>query len=477
MGTVHVKTVSSNSIAETDTLLFVGFVIYGFFSQYLLLTLLAGGVFIYLLKSLWRVNVPPVLLFFLLFHWMQVFASILYADFFGDTLDEVYSSSGTELLFIMTFVQISIMSAVMSKVFNNLKIRQVTRQILSNAAKEINIKNVILGYTVCVIALPIIQSFARFSASVYQLAGTFTILKTMFIALLFFIVILTRTKNKNLIIGILVIDFLLSFVSYFSDFKEFLFLGMIVALTISPKFKPSSLFKLIPFVLILFIFLSFWSYVKSDYRAYINGGTSDQVVNVSSTQALAYISKRATEFNFNGFLEGGKILLSRMQYMERYSEVYARVPSVIPHTGGSELKDAVMFILVPRALNPNKGIKDASDKTTYYTGKEFADASAGTSISMGYFCDLFIDFGLFLMIIPLALIALMVSYVSKYILEKKGYNVILIYALLIGVFLSFGTFESDMIFFLGTIRNDVIFLLIGFYFVFPRIQRFILVKK
>ena len=477
MSTIQAKATNNNSIAETAMLLFVGFVIYGFLSQYLLLTVLAGGVFIYLLKSLWRVNVPPVLLFFLLFHWMQVFASILYADFFGDSLDVIYGSEGLELLFCMTFIQIGLMGGVMAYVFNKIQLKPISKATLVNAAKEFNTNYIIIGYGICIVVLPILRSFSLSSASLLQLVCTFNIIKTLFISLLLFIVILRKSKNKNLIIGILVLEFLLSFVSYFSDFKEFLFLGMLITLTISPKLKVGTLFKLIPVVAILFVFLSFWSYIKGDYRAYINAGTTDQSVYVSNTQALSFIAARAVNFTPADIIEGGKILLSRMQYMERYSEVYARVPSIIPHTNGQELKESVMFILVPRILNPNKGIKDASDKTVLYTGKEFANASAGTSISMGYFCDLYIDFGLFLMTIPLLLMAYGMAYIPLYILERKGYNVLFIYSLLIGVFLSFGTFESDMIYFIGTIRNDIVFLVLGFMFIFPRIQKFILVKK
>jgi len=47
------------------------------------------------------------------------------------------------------------------------------------------------------------------------------------------------------------------------------------------------------------------------------------------------------------------------------------------------------------------------------------------------------------------------------------------YCLFIAVFMSLGTFESDIIFYLGSIRNYVVVLLLGNWLIFPRLNKYI----
>lgn len=234
---------------------------------------------------------------------------------------------------------------------------------------------------------------------------------------------------------------------------------------------------LTPILALLIMFLSFWSYVKEGYRSYLNQGSKQQVVAVSSSDALSYLYEKGSEFDLNSLREGGQILLSRIQYMERYSETYSRVPDVIKHRDGADLAYTLNFLLVPRFINQNKGVKDASERTAYYTGKQFSKAAQGTSISMGYFCDFYIDFGLFLMFIPLVLVAVLVGFFYKTIVAKKRYNLLFTYSLLIGTFLALGTFESDSLFFLGIMRNHAVFLILGYFTFFPFLHKFILNKN
>jgi hypothetical protein len=194
---------------------------------------------------------------------------------------------------------------------------------------------------------------------------------------------------------------------------------------------------------------------------------------VSNEDALAYIFGKAAEADLSTIREGAEIFLSRVQYMERYSEVYKTVPEIIPFQNGGDLIKTINFLLVPRFLNPDKGVKDASERTSYYTGKRFTRASQGTSISMGYFCDMYIDFGLYLMFVPLISIAALVGLVYKKIVAIKSYNRLFLNSILIGTFLSLGTFESDSLFFLGMLRNNIVLLLLAHFTLFPFINKFI----
>ena len=459
-------------IGNTDSIMLLMFFLYGLLSQYFVLTITAGISAIVIFRYLWKPYVPPVLLFFISFHWLQVFASVLYADFMRQPIHALFGSLDSDFLFFMTFLHIIAMAFVIHRYVVG-KGEVVTLDILKEAAEKLNTRNVIIGYFVAAFIMPFLVSFSINSPSLYQLVLSFGIIKVMFAALLFFIFLLKKTKNKLLIIGILIFDFVMSFASFFSDFKTVLIMVMIVYFTVYPRVKRDTLYKIIPVALLLLIFFSFWSYVKGSYRDYLNQGSFQQVQKVSDAEALAYLFDKASDINLAALQDGAALFLSRVQYMERYSEVYARVPDEVPHTDGDELAYAAEFLLIPRFLNPDKGVKDASQRTSYYTGKRFSNASQGTSISMGYFCDLYIDFGLYVMFIPLIGIAAVFGLLYRKILDIKKYNLIYVYGLLIGTFLTMGTFESDTLFFLGVLRNNIAFLIAGYFTFFPWLNKFI----
>lgn len=475
MSTITRRNNPVSSIGNTDSYILMGFVGYGFISQYLLLSIIAGISFVIIFRNLWKPYFPPVLLFFMSFHWIQVFASIIHADVSGMTIDELYGSKNSEFLFLMTFAQITVMSLVMNSFLESKRFK-AGFSFLKDAAQKLNTRNVIIGYFLSMTVLPVIVSFSYGSASLYQLVLSLRIIKVAFSALLFFILLLKNTPNRLLIISMLLFDFILSFASFFSDFKTILLMLMIVYFTVHPHLKKGAFVRMLPIALGMFVFFSFWSAVKGSYRLYLNQGTSQQVKAVDNTEALSFIFQKAAAADFGTLREGAEIFLSRIQYMERYSEVHKNVPEVIPHQDGNDLLKTVEFLLVPRFINENKGVKDASLRTSYYTGKNFSKASQGTSISMGYFCDMFIDFGLFVMFVPLALIAVLIGGVYKRILQAKGYNILFTYSILVGTFLSLGTFESDNLFFLGILRNNVVLLLLGYFAFFPFLNRFIQAK-
>ena len=90
---------------------------------------------------------------------------------------------------------------------------------------------------------------------------------------------------------------------------------------------------------------------------------------------------------------------------------------------------------------------------------------------MGYFCDLYIDFGLYIMFIPLILLYILIGIIYQKLITLRRYNIIFVYALTVGFFLSLGAFESDSLFFLGLIRNNLAFMVIGYYTFFKFLHK------
>jgi hypothetical protein len=79
----------------------------------------------------------------------------------------------------------------------------------------------------------------------------------------------------------------------------------------------------------------------------------------------------------------------------------ARVPNVLPHTEGEILKGAILHLITPRVLFPDKPeLPSDSDMVRKYSGVWVAGAEENTSIAFGYAAESYVDFGIPLMFIP-----------------------------------------------------------------------------
>ncbi|MBL7683285.1 MAG: hypothetical protein JNK00_07970 [Flavipsychrobacter sp.] len=456
---------------QIDQFVIFPFILYSFFSQYMWITIVAGISFYIILSSLWVKYLPPMLTYLFLYQWIQVFGGVLYSDYMGIPFDELFTSKDADGLFIATFIQMAVMVLFMANIFKPTVFSGL--EIMKEAASKLDTKKVLTVYGVFSLVFPTLIALTYSNPSLNQLVQSFAVLRKVSLIMLIFLLLLQKTKFNNLIIILLVVEFGLGFVSYFSSFKEIIYFFVFTYFTVKPNFKSRQVMRVAPVGLALVFFMVFWSSIKGGYRQYLNQGSGQQQIAVSTYDALNYLGDKTTNYSVDSLKTGSEVLLNRIQYMHQYSTVYGRVPSIIAHTNGDNVWSTIKFLTAPRFLTENKSILDPSTKTSYYTGKNFANAERGTSISMGYFCDLYIDYGLLLMMIPLLVITFFIGKVSNYIINSDKYNLIFNFALFIATILSLGTFESDIIFYLGSIRNYLVFMILGNYFIFPWLNKYI----
>jgi hypothetical protein len=94
-------------------------------------------------------------------------------------------------------------------------------------------------------------------------------------------------------------------------------------------------------------------------------------------------------------------LVDRMWTIYYPALAVARVPSVLPHTGGAIIGAALTHIVTPRIFFPNKGeLVSDSDMVRKYANVNVAGREQNTSIAFGYAAESYIDFGLPWMFAP-----------------------------------------------------------------------------
>jgi hypothetical protein len=165
-----------------------------------------------------------------------------------------------------------------------------------------------------------------------------------------------------------------------------------------------------------------WTAIKKDYRSFLNLGTGDQVVLVSREERINKLSKLITDLNSEKISKSTEALADRMTYVHFFGESIKVVPDLIPHENGLLWREAVENSLIPRVLNPGKKILNDSERTSYYTGGYVSGFQEGTSISLGYMAESYIDFGPILMFLPIFIWGLFCGFGYKKLLNSGQYK-------------------------------------------------------
>ena len=142
-------------------------------------------------------------------------------------------------------------------------------------------------------------------------------------------------------------------------------------------------------------------------EVFLTGGQKSQVIATDSkTGNLQKLSELVQE-NFNrdnfkeNFNKGLEALANRISYTEYFAMAVQQVPDVLPYENGALLQAGLEHVLKPRLFFPDKQSIDDSYITSKYTGRQFSGADQGVSFSLGLVAERYIDYGPFLMFIPL----------------------------------------------------------------------------
>jgi hypothetical protein len=88
-----------------------------------------------------------------------------------------------------------------------------------------------------------------------------------------------------------------------------------------------------------------------------------------------------------------------------------RVPSVLPHENGRILRNALLHVVTPRILFPQKAaLPSDSEMVRHYSGVWVAGEESMVSIAFGYAGESYIDFGVPLMFVPVFLWGLLLGW-------------------------------------------------------------------
>lgn len=436
------------------------------------LTLFACFVFLFILKNLWMAHQPAIFLFGLIFQWSQASLRIFQANAAGVPLDQYDGSPNASVAAYTALLATLLVSSVLS-IF--IRKSHWDRESLMTKIWQVNIKKLFIVHIAFFSIMPAIALLKIGGLS--QVIVSIESLKWLAFTCLAIAVFVQ--KRFFALFGIsFVIELLMGFTGYFSGFKTVVFFSIIALLSVTEKITIGRMIaatSLFAFVLGLGLF---WTSIKGEYRSFVSGGQRAQIVSVSSRESLEFIFSNMATTGDNTMSTAFNALINRLQYTKMIQLVMDYVPTYLEHQQGKQWQDAINHILKPRMFFPEKLPLDDSAITSKYTGMRWAGAQEGTSISIGYVAESYVDYGIPGMFVPIAILAFFIGLLYRSLVIQPARHGLLFYITIIVLFFRFSHIETSIAKVIGgLITTYLVYMFIIRPLVFPALWKFITKKS
>jgi hypothetical protein len=206
---------------------------------------------------------------------------------------------------------------------------------------------------------------------------------------------------------------------YFSDFKTVFIVTLFAALASGVRLSPRALLGSGALAVLIIALGIVWSSIKGEFRTFVSGGETQQIVTVDYITRLGKLAQLVGNLDAESLANGTDQFLRRLSYVEFLGVVLVNVPAYQPHERGAILWDAVVRPFMPRLLFAEKEVINDTARTNLYTGG-LASNSEGTSISLGYIAEAYIDFGEFGMFAAIGAIGLFYGAAYRVLLRWRA---------------------------------------------------------
>ncbi|PYR73742.1 MAG: hypothetical protein DMF87_24790, partial [Acidobacteria bacterium] len=209
--------------------------------------------------------------------------------------------------------------------------------------------------------------------------------------------------------GLMVIEVAVGFTGYFAGFREPLIMCVIAIFEVFNRRDVRHWAFAGVLALILAVSSIVWISVRGQLRQEID----DEVLSASRVErfdrARTLTSGLASE-GASDYADATTTLIDRLWAIKYPAMAIERVPALVPHTNGEMMRTALVHIITPRFLYPDKpDLVSDSELVRKYAGVKVAGLESNTSIAFGYVAESYVDYGLPWMFLPVIIFGLLVG--------------------------------------------------------------------
>jgi hypothetical protein len=414
---------------------------------------------------LWRPGEPPVLLFAVSFQWLQVTAKVFHANVLGIDVTLLSEYALGDLPSLRGAIWLGLVGLVVLAVGMRVglwKLGANDEERARRESREFSVGRAFLLYLALTAASTVLESLVWSVGGFIQVVRAATDVKWVGFFLLGYLVLKRREGYLLFLIAVL-IEFVAG-IGFFSGFKIVLFVTLIVIFTVHHRLKAGTVGAGAVLFALLLILGAGWTSIKHEYRTFLNQGTGMQSTVVSRSAQFDKLAELVGDLEWEDIQVATGGLFERIAYVDYFALTTEYVPEYMPHEGGVLWEQAILHVLKPRVLFPDKPpLVPDSEITMRYTGLHLASVDQGTSISIGYMGESYVDFGPYGMFVPVFILGVLWGLMYYYFVTRA--RVLLIgYAFAMTLLLNAYQFEMTGIKLLGGVTGKFLVLALIMYF-------------
>ena len=348
---------------------------------------------------------PPVLALALTYQWMQVTIGIFYSTLTGTELEAFYTTDWQR----MVLIGLAWITCLAVAIFYGIVLTRRRVNPPDHAPVRALSDKIVWGaYGASLLLTGAIQELAwnypLFTQAI--LAITFSHLGLLFVLTRRF----TRpTFQWQKLAGLMMIEVAIGFTGYFAGFREPVIMGAIAVFEVFDRRDVRHW----AFAAVLAGLLAFSSLIWISVRGQLRQEIDEEVLSASRVERFdraRTLSSGLFSQGASDYADAATMLVDRLWAIKYPALAVERVPLLVPHTGGQIMEDALVHVVTPRFLYPNKpDLISDSELVRKYAGAQVAGSETNTSIAFGYTAESYVDYGLPWMFIPIIIFGFLVG--------------------------------------------------------------------
>jgi hypothetical protein len=390
---------------------------------------------------------PPVLALAFSTQWLQINSAVFYEALFGRQIDAMRFTHYRPMVLIGLGCLIALLLGL------RVGLRWSGGAPLRGRATEsaFSLGGLIPTYLLSIPGIAIVEVLAWNMPAFTQPILALSMLRYVLLFLVFRRLVFPEFRLGWFLL-VLVGEVLFGLSGFFAGFREPIFFAALAVLE-RTEIKRTARLKYWIGMAVMATFALFWSLlwtgVKGEYRAQYQDLSQSTLARF---ELIAELSGRWIESGADAIVYDMDRLVDRMWPMYIPATAVNRaVESGSPALGGELLGGAIMHVITPRFLFPDKpALKSDSEMVREFAGLNVAGDESQTSIAFGYAPELFLDLGVPLMFVPIVLYGCVLGFTYAWLLRMIRYRDVAIATVTVIFWLSLYLFERSLIRTVGT---------------------------
>ena len=448
----------------------IGIGLYGLTTSNPVETIWTGILFWWVCRNFWWQQVPGIILFALIIPFIEIHTGVVNANSSNISLNDAFNGTGRETFWLSSIGFLMVCIGLNSTLKKERFIAELHIERLRQLFRGVTMARLILLFLILTTLGFGVDAAIPWNSSLKQFEVQFLKLPSVILFATCIHYFLFR-KQGLVFATFIIIVIIQSLYNYFSEWRLPIEILITASLIQIKDFKLPQLIKYAPLFLPVLIFVGIWQSIKGEYRYILSGGNEDQTIQITRNEAIETAINLAVSSYQDGAYADSTVVQATYQrtgYLEYFAATLEKVPNEIPHEKGRLTSSNLEYVLIPRILNPDKGLKNDRAKVEKYTGLFFGGERSKASFSLGHYCEAYIDWGPFGMMLHLFLYGCLGGWLSNLILRQSIIKNTIFGAGTLFTILSFwGTYQKDMI----TLTGSIVWGGLAFLVLFPPILR------